>query len=193
MTAKNDLQEQIESLEPRLVCHLGDLNTKKTVFQIPSSVSYTYSLQGQCIIAIAASVAQVSVRRRSRSDHLCSSVLLGFLRKSCLKLDGACESSYRGLMKSIDIHGVQEVLRNSHTGEAGSTNSHGDSQLEVDKAADTLIFGKLQECGAVEIASSEETSDMVSMGGQGFSVRPISLLVFDVLKSFSHSAVFAVC
>lgn len=42
-------------------------------------------------------------------------------------------------------------------------------------AADTLIFAKLQECGAVEIASSEESSEMKNLGGQGFSVRPHTL------------------
>ena len=41
-------------------------------------------------------------------------------------------------------------------------------------AADMLIFGKLQECGAVETASSEETAEMKPMGGQGFSVSTAS-------------------
>ena len=64
---------------------------------------------------------------------------------------------------------MQDVLRNSGAGEAGSSNSYGDKQLDVDMAADTLIFSKLQECGAVETASSEETTEMKPLGGQGFS------------------------
>ena len=68
---------------------------------------------------------------------------------------------------------MQEVLRTSDTAEAGSSNVHGDKQLEVDMAADMLIFAKLRECGAVETASSEETAESVELGGHGFSVRPI--------------------
>ena len=65
----------------------------------------------------------------------------------------------------------QEVLRVGDTKEAGSSNVHGDQQLELDVAADTLVFAKLKECRVVETASSEETSEMVNLGGQGFSVR----------------------
>ena len=36
--------------------------------------------------------------------------------------------------------------------------------------ADTLIFSHLRQSGAVETASSEETSEMVEMGGKGFAV-----------------------
>ena len=67
------------------------------------------------------------------------------------------------------------------TKETGTSNVHGDSQLELDVAADTLIFAKLRECGAVETASSEETSEMVSLGGQGFSVRLMDLLDADTI------------
>lgn len=74
---------------------------------------------------------------------------------------------------------MQEVLRVGDTKEANSANVHGDQQLELDIAADTLIFAKLRECGAVETASSEETSEMVDLGGQGFSVRALfKILVF---------------
>lgn len=66
---------------------------------------------------------------------------------------------------------LQEVLRNSNAAEAGTSNVHGDKQLEVDIAADMLIFAKLRECGAVETASSEETAEIVDLGGHGFCVR----------------------
>lgn len=65
----------------------------------------------------------------------------------------------------------QEVLRTSSAEEAGTSNIHGDKQLEADMAADMLIFAKLRECGAVETVSSEETAEMVDLGGHGFSVR----------------------
>ena len=45
-------------------------------------------------------------------------------------------------------------------------------------AADMLIFGKLQECGAVETASSEETTEMKPLGGQGFSVSTAPVYLF---------------
>lgn len=66
---------------------------------------------------------------------------------------------------------LQDILRKTGAQEAGTSNIHGDKQLEVDKAADTIVFDKLRESGAVETASSEETSDMVKLGGSGFSVR----------------------
>lgn len=57
-------------------------------------------------------------------------------------------------------------------GDDGSSgvNAFGDRQLKADVAADTVLFQKLRECGAVEIASSEENTAMVPMGGSGYSV-----------------------
>jgi len=55
---------------------------------------------------------------------------------------------------------------------AGSSglNAFGDQQLKADLAADTVMFRKLRECGAVQTASSEENTAMEPMGGTGFSV-----------------------
>ena len=65
--------------------------------------------------------------------------------------------------------------------EAGTSNIHGDAQLEVDTAADRIIFSRLRDSGAVETASSEETSDMINLNGKGFSVSFLnhSLLYID--------------
>lgn len=60
---------------------------------------------------------------------------------------------------------------------AGSFNTFGDRQLKADVAADSIMFQRLRECGAVETASSEENTDMVPMGGSGYSV---TLLAFHV-------------
>ena len=56
--------------------------------------------------------------------------------------------------------------------------------MEVDMAADMLIFAKLRECGAVETASSEETAECVELGGHGFSVRSLTCLFRILLVVF---------
>ena len=44
-------------------------------------------------------------------------------------------------------------------------------------AADEIVFAKLRECPAVETASSEEQSEMLDMGGRGFSVSSASTMM----------------
>jgi fructose-1,6-bisphosphatase len=42
--------------------------------------------------------------------------------------------------------------------------------LQADIVADDVIFNHLRRCPAVETASSEEQSDILPMGGQGYTV-----------------------
>jgi Fructose-1-6-bisphosphatase, N-terminal domain len=63
------------------------------------------------------------------------------------------------------------MLRKGATHEAGTVNAFGDKQLVADVKADEIIFTALRQSGAVSVASSEEQTDMLSMGGEGFSVR----------------------
>lgn len=42
--------------------------------------------------------------------------------------------------------------------------------LQADIVADDVIFNHLRSCPAVETASSEERSDILPMGGQGYTV-----------------------
>jgi fructose-1,6-bisphosphatase len=73
-------------------------------------------------------------------------------------------------------------------GDDGSSgvNAFGDRQLKADVAADTVLFQKLRECGAVEIASSEENTAMVPMGGSGYSVRRLSCVGQKQLDEVAH-------
>jgi sedoheptulose-bisphosphatase len=66
---------------------------------------------------------------------------------------------------------ISDVLRDTDVSAAGSTNSFGDDQLQADIVADDLIFKHLRSCPHVETASSEEQSDILPMGGQGYTVR----------------------
>jgi fructose-1,6-bisphosphatase len=43
--------------------------------------------------------------------------------------------------------------------------------VQADIVADDVIFNHLRSCPAVETASSEERSDILPMGGQGYTVR----------------------
>lgn len=52
----------------------------------------------------------------------------------------------------------------------GTTNSFGDQQLQADVRADLFLYDCLQQCGAVETASSEEQTDEKDLGGEGFTV-----------------------
>lgn len=45
--------------------------------------------------------------------------------------------------------------------------------MQVDLVADDILFRRLRECGAVEMASSEEKPDEIHLGGKGFSVRSV--------------------
>lgn len=82
---------------------------------------------------------------------------------------------------------ISVVLRDTDVSAAGSTNSFGDDQLQADIVADDLIFQHLRSCPHVETASSEEQSDILPMGGQGYTVA------FDPLDGSSiFSANFAV-
>jgi hypothetical protein len=42
--------------------------------------------------------------------------------------------------------------------------------LQADIVADDVIFNHLRSCPAVETASSEEQSDILPMGGRGYTV-----------------------
>ena len=66
---------------------------------------------------------------------------------------------------------ISTTLRTPGVTETGSTNTFGDKQLEADVQTDRIVFERLRASGAVETASSEESSDMLPMGGSGFSVR----------------------
>lgn len=50
------------------------------------------------------------------------------------------------------------------------TASADDSPMQVDIAADDIIFNRLRESGAVATASSEEKPEEISLGGRGYSV-----------------------
>ena len=66
---------------------------------------------------------------------------------------------------------ISTALRTPGVTETGSTNTFGDRQLEADVQTDRIVFEHLRASGAVETASSEESSDMHALGGSGFSVR----------------------
>lgn len=56
------------------------------------------------------------------------------------------------------------------TKKAGSMNTFGDNQLDVDLKTDVVVFNCLKESNLVEVASSEESPTEVSCGGKGFCV-----------------------
>ena len=60
--------------------------------------------------------------------------------------------------------------------------------LQADVQADRIVFDKLRACGAVATASSEEQSDMLDMGGSGFSVCIFRILEHSELKWAFHIA-----
>lgn len=49
-------------------------------------------------------------------------------------------------------------------------NEFGDEQLAIDILADNILFANLKNCGACEVASSEETPQEDPQGGSGYSV-----------------------
>jgi sedoheptulose-bisphosphatase len=53
---------------------------------------------------------------------------------------------------------------------AGSSNTYGDEQLDIDLYADKVVFDNLRACGCVEIAASEENPQEIKLGGKGYSV-----------------------
>ncbi|KAK9829955.1 hypothetical protein WJX72_008858 [[Myrmecia] bisecta] len=81
-----------------------------------------------------------------------------------------------GVVVKAIAHCVEEigtVLRDggaASTSEAGTANTFGDKQLQVDVQADEIVFRHLKDCGAVETASSEEQSDIHRLEGSGYSV-----------------------
>ena len=66
---------------------------------------------------------------------------------------------------------ISTTLRTPGVHETGSTNTFGDKQLQADVETNRIVFEHLRACGAVQTASSEESSDMHALGGSGFSVR----------------------
>ena len=70
------------------------------------------------------------------------------------------------------VEGISDLLsKGSGTKkETGTTNTFGDSQLEIDILADDVCFRELKQCVAVCMASSEETSEEVFCSGRGYSV-----------------------
>lgn len=81
------------------------------------------------------------------------------------------------------------VLRDTDVSAAGSTNSFGDDQLQADIVADDLIFQHLRSCPHVETASSEEQSDVLPMGGQGYTVSCRSPVRPATFHSCKHCSV----
>ncbi|KAK9808421.1 hypothetical protein WJX73_003065 [Symbiochloris irregularis] len=82
---------------------------------------------------------------------------------------------------------ISVVMRTVSCTETGGLNNFGDKQLQADIVADRIVFERLRSSGAVSTASSEEQSDMISLGGTGYSVA------FDPLDGSSIiSANFAV-
>ena len=96
------------------------------------------------------------------------------------------------------VQATASVLRIGHNTEqeVGSSNPFGDRQLQVclcfwwkllvhscqkstacclqvDVAADDLVFQALRSSGAVATASSEERPEEIDLGGHGYSVREI--------------------
>lgn len=65
---------------------------------------------------------------------------------------------------------VTEALRTASTEEAGSSNALGDRQLVADLETDAAVFAALRRCGAVALASSEESPADHDLGGSGYSV-----------------------
>ncbi|CAL8468441.1 g7981 [Coccomyxa elongata] len=92
------------------------------------------------------------------------------------------------------VEDIAQLLRSGQTsGEVGTVNSFGDKQLEVDIAADDIIFNRLKQSCAVATASSEERPKEITVGGQGYAVA------FDPLDgssivgaNFSVGAIFGV-
>jgi hypothetical protein len=82
------------------------------------------------------------------------------------------EVSLRAVITAIfeAVKDISVQLRTAETTATGGTNTFGDQQLKVDMICDAICFGKLRGCGAVTCASSEENTDMVNMGGIGYSV-----------------------
>merc|ERR1712217_172744 len=53
---------------------------------------------------------------------------------------------------------------------ANSTNTFGDEQLEVDLSSDAAAFARLKESGLCSVASSEETTSELALGGSKYFV-----------------------
>jgi sedoheptulose-bisphosphatase len=53
---------------------------------------------------------------------------------------------------------ISEKIATAKIGEAGSQNTFGENQLELDILSDKIIFAELEKCEAVAIAASEEQS-----------------------------------
>ena len=89
---------------------------------------------------------------------------------TCLTPDG-CALQAKVLQAIVlAVTEISSTLRTPGATETGSTNTFGDKQLEADVQTDRIVFERLRASGAVETASSEESSDMHALGGSGFSV-----------------------
>lgn len=87
------------------------------------------------------------------------------------------EGKQLGLHKLLDVllDAVRVIGTNLRNGaysseKAGTQNSFGDHQLDVDIQTDLVIFSHLRRSGVVKVAASEENPTEIDCGGIGFSV-----------------------
>lgn len=105
------------------------------------------------------------------SAHTVDAAGLGTsLSKALAEVDSNLANVIQSIADAVaDISDSLRTIDFDH-GHAGSTNSFGDDQIQADIHADELIFKHLRGCPAVESASSEEQSDILPMGGKGYTV-----------------------
>jgi len=71
----------------------------------------------------------------------------------------------------VDIgQGLRDCSKQFSASATNTQNDFGDHQLQIDVTSDKAVFKHLKNCGKVETASSEETTDEVKLGGSGYSV-----------------------
>lgn len=108
------------------------------------------------------------VRLPAAAETMLPSMVLRMLSES------AVESGLPRLLSAL-IYSVQTIGENLRNAtymhhEVGTTNTFGDSQLDVDVKTDALIFQNLQSTGLIAVASSEENPIDIECFGEGFSV-----------------------
>jgi len=76
---------------------------------------------------------------------------------------------------------------------AGSSNTYGDEQLDIDLYADKTVFDHLRATGKISVAASEENPTEVQMGGKGYSVAFDPLDGSSIIDSnFAVGSIFGV-
>lgn len=64
---------------------------------------------------------------------------------------------------------ISSILKSAKGSRTGTQNDFGDQQLDIDIAADEVVYEALRSSNAVSYASSEETPTEVPLGGAGYS------------------------